>query len=246
MARNGDVGIGRHNPSDRALDLISVALHCHSTPSVANWGSEFESLRMSGVVLCQDDVEGVVTETSTHMPTRLTHEIIGAAIDGFQAQKKRIDQQIAELRAMLTGGPAETVTTPEAPQQKRRKMSVAARRAVAEAQRKRWAKIRGESEPSAPATTEVPKAPKAKRRISAEGMKRIIAATKKRWRLAKAAKAASTATRKTAPVAKKVAVKRAVPKPAKKAARESVPVKGAVKKTAPSSAQATTGTVAES
>jgi hypothetical protein len=52
-----------------------------------------------------------------------------------------------------------------------------------EAQRLRWAKIRGESEPSAP----VPEPPKPKRRISAEGMKRIIAATKKRWRLQMAA-----------------------------------------------------------
>ena len=41
-----------------------------------------------------------------------------------------------------------------------------------------WAKIQGESEPTAPAT---PEAPKPKRRISKEGMARIIAATKKRW-----------------------------------------------------------------
>jgi len=178
---------------------------------------------MSGAVLCQDYVQGVVTETITHMPTSLTNEIIAAAIDGFHAQRRRIDQQIADLRAMLTGGPAETATTPEAPKRKRRKMSAAARRSVAEAQRKRWARIRGESEPSAPATTEAQKAPKAKRRISAEGMKRIIAATKKRWRLAKVAKAASTATKKAAPVAKKGAVKKAVPKASKNAARKSAP-----------------------
>src|ERR1035438_6197720 len=65
---------------------------------------------------------------------------------------------------------------------RKHKISAAARRRMAIAQRKRWAKIRGESEPPAPA-----KAPKAKRRISEEGMKRIIAATKKRWRLQKAA-----------------------------------------------------------
>src|ERR1039458_8160349 len=104
----------------------------------------------------------VVLETNTYMPTRLTNEIIAAAIDGYEGQKKRIDQQLAELRAMLSGGPAETAPTPEAPKHKRRRMSAAGRRAVAEAQRKRWARIRGESEPSAPATT---KAPKAKRRI---------------------------------------------------------------------------------
>ena len=37
------------------------------------------------------------------MPTKLTHEIITAAIDGFQAQKHHIDAQITELRAMLSG-----------------------------------------------------------------------------------------------------------------------------------------------
>jgi len=35
----------------------------------------------------------------------LTNAIIEAAIDGFEAQKQRIDVQIAELRAMLTGAP---------------------------------------------------------------------------------------------------------------------------------------------
>ena len=42
------------------------------------------------------------------MPTpRLTPEIIHAAIDGFEAQKLRIDAQIADLRAMLPGGTTE-------------------------------------------------------------------------------------------------------------------------------------------
>ncbi|MGA9107749.1 MAG: hypothetical protein WB359_20590 [Bryobacteraceae bacterium] len=173
------------------------------------------------------------------MPTRLTNEIIAAAIDGFEGQKKRIDQQIAELRAMLSGKTAEAAATPEAPKRKRRRMSAAGRKAVAEAQRKRWARIRGESEPSAPAMTEAQKAAKTKRRFSAEGLKRIIAATKKRWRLAKAAKAVSTAT-------KKAAVKKLAAKAPKKAARKSAPVKRpTAKKTAPSTAQATMGTAAQ-
>jgi hypothetical protein len=61
--------------------------------------------------------------------------------------------------------------------------------AASEAQRLRWAKIRGESELAAPA---MPQPPKTKRRISAEGMKRIIAATKKRWRLQKASAKSAT------------------------------------------------------
>src|ERR1022692_414699 len=115
------------------------------------------------------------------MPTKLTTEIITAAILGFEEQKRHIDTKIAELRAMLSGSPAESAARLERTPRKH-KISAAARRRMAIAQRKRWAKIRGESEPPAPAI-----APKAKRRVSEEGMKRIIAATKKRWALKKAA-----------------------------------------------------------
>jgi hypothetical protein len=41
------------------------------------------------------------------MPTKLTTGIITAAIEGFESQKRQID----ELRAMLSGGPAEKATT---------------------------------------------------------------------------------------------------------------------------------------
>jgi hypothetical protein len=120
------------------------------------------------------------------MPTKLTHEIITAAIEGFEAQKTRIDAQIAELRAVLTGGSTEPAATPEPPKRKRRKMSAAGRKAIVEAQRKRWAGSKKAAEPSAPEA-----APKPKRRLSAAGRRAIIAATKKRWALkrAEAAKA---------------------------------------------------------
>jgi hypothetical protein len=160
------------------------------------------------------------------MPTqKLTPEIIAAAIDGYEFQKTRIDAKIAELRAMLPDGPAETAATPELPTHKRKKFSAASRRKMAMAQKARWAKIKGESEPPAPARAE---APKPKRQISKEGMARIIAATKKRWRLQKAARAAS---KKAAP--KKAARKRVVAK------------KAAAKKTAPAAAQGATETAAQ-
>jgi hypothetical protein len=144
------------------------------------------------------------------MPTKLTHEIITAAIEGFEAQKTRIDAQIAELRAVLTGGSTEPAAPSESPTRKRKRFSAASRRKMAMAQKARWAKIKGESEPPAPAK---PEATKPKRRISKEGMAKIIAATKKRWRLQKAAA---------------------------KAAKKSAPVKKAAKKTAPAPAQAAT------
>jgi hypothetical protein len=76
------------------------------------------------------------------MPTKLTNEIITAAIAGYEAQKTAIDHQIAELRAMLSGRPA---AGPEPPHRKRKKFSAATRRRMKEAQRLRWAKIRGEA-----------------------------------------------------------------------------------------------------
>lgn len=136
---------------------------------------------------------------SSHMPTpKLTAEILTAAILGIEVQKQKLDAKIAELRAMLPGGPAESAA-PEPT--KAKNFSAATRRKMAAAQKARWAKLRGESEPPAPAT---PKRPKPKRRISKEGLARIVAATKKRWAAVRAAKAQQekaakkTATRKTA------------------------------------------------
>jgi hypothetical protein len=150
------------------------------------------------------------------MPTNLTPEIINAAILGFEEQKRHIDVQIAELRSMLDGGstkptpaamPEAPTATPEATTGKR-KISVAARRRMALGQQARWAKIRGESEPPAPATAE---APKPKRKLSKEGRANIVAALKKRHAAAK--KAGTSATAKdTAPARKKSATKKAVTK----------------------------------
>jgi hypothetical protein len=115
---------------------------------------------------------------------RLTNDIISAAIEGFESQKKRIDGQIAELRQMLTGGESGVAATLE-PRKGRPKMSAAGRRAIAVAQRKRWAAIRKASQPVSA------KAPKPKRRLSAAGKKRIIEATRRRWAAFRAQKAAA-------------------------------------------------------
>ena len=119
------------------------------------------------------------------MPThKLTPEIITAAILGFEEQKLRIDAQIAELRAMLPGGPTATAATTESPKGKRRKMSAAARKRIGDAQRKRWAESKKESAPSSPVA---PEAPKPKRKLSAAGKAAIVAALKKRWAAKRAA-----------------------------------------------------------
>jgi hypothetical protein len=123
------------------------------------------------------------------MPTpRLTTELIAAAIEGYESQRARIDQKIAELRAMLHGGRPEPATTPEGSPRKRRKLSAAGRARIAEAQRKRWAEAKRATEP-APLETSKPK-----RKLSAAGRKRIIAATKKRWAAVREAKAQQAKT----------------------------------------------------
>src|SRR5450759_3073026 len=100
------------------------------------------------------------------MPThKLTPEIITAAVEGFEQQKLRIDVQIAELRAMLTGTPTEPAATPEAPKGKRR-MSAAARKRIGDPTRKRWAEAKKES-----AFPVAPEPPKPGRKLSAAGKK---------------------------------------------------------------------------
>ena len=108
---------------------------------------------------------------------KMTPDIITAAIDGFEAQKKRIDAQIADLRQALTGNGAHGAAASE-PVHRKRKMDAAARKRIADAQRKRWAAARRESGVEARSEPE-PRTPK--RRISAAGRKAIIEATRKRW-----------------------------------------------------------------
>lgn len=129
------------------------------------------------------------------MPT-LTNEIITAAIEGFESQKKRIDGQIAELRSLLTGGTAKTVAAPEGIVRKRKGFSDAARLKMKQAQQRRWAKIKSESEPSAPVA--IPAKPK--RQMSEAGRQAIAEAVRRRWAAKKAA-----ARESPAPSAKKKA-----------------------------------------
>jgi hypothetical protein len=119
------------------------------------------------------------------MPTgKLTKTIIEAAIAGFEAQKASIDGQIAELRAMLTGN-SETEADQAPAKAKGHKFSAAARKRMREAQKLRWAKIRGEAS-TAPVKTPSKAAKKPKGGITAAGRKALSIAMKKRWAAKKA------------------------------------------------------------
>jgi hypothetical protein len=124
---------------------------------------------------------------------KLTPTIIEAAIHGFEAQKKLIDVQIAELRGLLTGASEADEAPAKGTPAKgtRKKFSAAARKRMQEAQRARWAKIRGESTPAKsaakPAAKPTVKAAKSKGGITAAGRKKLSLAMKARWAAKKAA-----------------------------------------------------------
>lgn len=112
---------------------------------------------------------------------------LNGIIEQLEQRKSAIERALAALREVDAPATAQGKPTvePEATTGKRKKFSAGARRRMAAAQKARWAKIKGEDQPPAPS---VPEPSKPKRRISPEGMKRIIAATKKRWRLHRAQK----------------------------------------------------------
>ena len=163
------------------------------------------------------------------MPVQtLTPNLINAAIEGFESQKRRIDEQIAELRAMLSGGRAEPTTAAESSPRQRRTLSAAARMRIADAQRKRWAASRKESEPAADV-----EAAKPNRKLSAAGRRNIVAATKKRWAAVRAAKAQQEAAAASKTSAKKAAKRAPVKAVKKKAAKRAQKPAAAAKQTAP-------------
>lgn len=75
--------------------------------------------------------------------------LLAAALEGLLLQKERIEGQIRQLREMLgkrpPGRPAKAASVAavsEAKPRRRRKMSAAARKRIAEAQKKRWSEYR--------------------------------------------------------------------------------------------------------
>jgi len=114
----------------------------------------------------------MVSTYTIQMPQKLTAEIIHAAIEGFESQKRRIDAQIDELRQLLTGERTAPSVAAESAKP-RRKMSAAARTRIAAAQKARWAKVRADAG--------APELSRPKRKLSAAGRKAISEAAKKRW-----------------------------------------------------------------
>ena len=75
------------------------------------------------------------------MPRLIDTSFLEAALIGYEAERQKIQQKIAEIQARLdgssrrTGGPVARVPRTRG----RRPMSAAARKRIADAQKKRWA-----------------------------------------------------------------------------------------------------------
>lgn len=106
------------------------------------------------------------------------HELLEAALVGYQHQREQIDEKIAEIKRQLAG----TAGSAAGSGPNKRVFSAAARKRMAEAQKKRWAQRKQGGEGAASA---VPK----KRKMSAAARKRIADAARKRWASYRAEKA---------------------------------------------------------
>lgn len=71
--------------------------------------------------------------------------LLQAAIEGLEAQKRRIEDQISTVKSMLGGkspAPAGSPSTPAVKTARKRELSDSARKRIAAAQKKRWAEYR--------------------------------------------------------------------------------------------------------
>lgn len=80
-----------------------------------------------------------------------SREILEAALQGLESQRQKLDEQIAEVRALMGGrggrssrgnGGGNGRATPARTGRKRRVLSPDARKRIAAAQKKRWAAFR--------------------------------------------------------------------------------------------------------
>jgi hypothetical protein len=116
------------------------------------------------------------------MVRQLTTEILDAALENLTSKRHEIDEQIAEIKRLL-GGRRNGASAVSEPARPKHRISAAGRRAIAAAQRRRWAQQRGAT------GTPTAKVRKPKRKLSPAGRAAIVAALKKRWAANRAAAA---------------------------------------------------------
>ena len=72
---------------------------------------------------------------------RLDPAVLQAALEGLEFQRQRVDQQMAQVRSLLRPATKKRAVA-QAPAKARPTMSLAGRKRIATAQRKRWAEYK--------------------------------------------------------------------------------------------------------
>lgn len=70
------------------------------------------------------------------------NELLEAALAGLQLKRQQLDEQIREVRALLGGTAGRRVHAAAAPKNGSSRLSPAARKRIAAAQKRRWAEYR--------------------------------------------------------------------------------------------------------
>ena len=107
--------------------------------------------------------------------------IFELALKGLEAERTRIDEEIADIRQRLGGGGAGAAASTAQPRARGRRgrLSAAGRRRISEMMKARWAERRRQAGTTSPAAA---KTAKAKRnRLSPAGRRAISEAMKLRW-----------------------------------------------------------------
>ena len=74
------------------------------------------------------------------------HSLLTAALEGLELQRRRIDEQIQEVRALLGKAPVRRGRTPGTGAKRTAgRLSASARKRIAAAQKRRWAEYRKSS-----------------------------------------------------------------------------------------------------
>ncbi|HXI44528.1 MAG TPA: hypothetical protein VNH83_31375 [Bryobacteraceae bacterium] len=121
-------------------------------------------------------------------------DLLAMALVGYEAQRAKIDAAIRDIQDQLGHrGPGRPRVETGGAAPAKRTLSIAARKRIAAAQRKRWAAVRKAAQPAKP-----------RRKLSAAARKGMGDATRKRWPAMRKA-AAQTAKPMVKPAAPKVA-----------------------------------------
>jgi hypothetical protein len=84
----------------------------------------------------------------------ISTEVLTAALEALEAKRDRITEQIAEIKQVISGGKAPatggSAASAPAPAKRKRHMSAAGRKRIADAARKRWAALREQKASASP------------------------------------------------------------------------------------------------